>query len=100
MSKKSKFNKIIGEMVKYISFEDILNKRYPKYKPFLEKEINRLIKENNDDCEDNYRVTMVDDVVYEEIYSLMKKRGCCGACDDIVEAKDGTKFKIGFNYGH
>lgn len=86
-------------IVRHIGFDEIVGV-YPRYEQFLREEMDKFVEEVSDGCDDNYRVTEVGDEMYEMLFDIMEYNGCCADAEKIITAEDGTKFKIGFNYGH
>lgn len=66
----------------------------------LETVVNALddaIESVNDQFIDNFRV-FPSIMMFD--YEKAKDEGCCGFYDSEVTAPSGTKYLIGFNYGH
>lgn len=90
---------LFKKLAELISYDDLLN-IYKNDKEFIEKEMEKLIKNINDGCEDNFRVARLDDEIFMGMYEAKEANGCCGSVDEIIETPNGVKYKIGFNYGH
>ena len=66
---------------------------------FLKNEFKKLLKEESDGYNDNYRWARCADEFEMRRFSHWASRGCCGFARAIVELK-GVEFLIGFNFGH
>jgi hypothetical protein len=51
------------------------------------------------DYMDNFRFAKITDTEMCIQYEALRKSGCCGSVDQVIEAED-TLWLVGFNYGH
>lgn len=73
--------------------------RYPKH--IVQWAFNRINKEIDDLCKDNFRIARLGDRKAIKRYRQQQDNGCCGFFDIICMCPwDLKKYKIGCNYGH
>jgi hypothetical protein len=58
-----------------------------------------FVREQELECDDNYRMMAQDDVEMLEVYRDEEAQGCCGRAETVLEV-DGQKFLFGCNHGH
>ncbi len=61
--------------------------------------LNKAIDDIDDPCVDSLRAASENDAAELELYNDIKAGGCCGFYDEEI-ILNGTKYYIGFNYGH
>jgi hypothetical protein len=89
----------IEEMSEWGRLKFYINSNYRQYKSFILGSIQKA-RHTMDGCEDNFRVYKIGDKEMYEIFLKQRSKGCCGVYEEEISHKDGTKFVIGFNYGH
>lgn len=69
---------------------------------WLCNQLGKLYKEIDDGCVDNCRADVAtDNDGKTDNYTRAMNGGCCGSVDRLVtNTQTGSKFWIGFNYGH
>lgn len=92
--------------VKYQDWHDkgiieMLKRDFPKLTEgeiiYCKNKIRNAIRSTKDNCIDNFRFALDSK---GEKYDKIRKSGCCGFFDDVIEMKSGKKLFFGFNYGH
>jgi hypothetical protein len=67
---------------------------------FVDQWFDEMYESGEYECMDNYRWAEVGDAFAEEDYEGQKASGCCGSHDTVITGPDGSRFRVGFNYGH
>lgn len=49
---------------------------------------------------DTFRITHTKDGAFNNLKEHQKKQGCCGCAESLVKCKSGSKYFIGYNFGH